>query len=166
MENFTCPYDFHNKFTIELASALIAGLEPRHHPAGSKTIAQRMRADVSEGKLSLVENQADRNEIARWLAESQLKSDYVFDLRRSVSDDQVKASSNSAPEDLPEQLDIANITYRAVSNGYGDNAATFRNRMVDYLKSNYPELSTEAVNRIATVANPDKSPGRKKFSEE
>lgn len=69
------------------------------------------------------------------------------------------------PSDLPEELSIANIAYRAVSNGYGDPAATFRNRLIAYLETEC-QLLPEAVQRISTVANPDKSTGRKKREKE
>ena len=71
-------------------------------------------------------------------------------------------NSDIDPSDLPEELDAANVAFRAVLNGHGEQAATFKNRLIDYLKTNYPHLKMEAVDRIATVANPDKARGRKK----
>lgn len=68
------------------------------------------------------------------------------------------------PSDLPDELDYANQAFRAVINGYGDAGATFKNNVADYLAKTYPSLKPEAVQRIATVANPDRSPGRKKSS--
>lgn len=65
------------------------------------------------------------------------------------------------PSDRPPELDAANMAFRAVTNGYGDQAATFRNRLLTYVREHYPHLKNEAVERIATVANPDKDPGRK-----
>lgn len=70
------------------------------------------------------------------------------------------------PSDLPEELFIANIAFRAVTNGYAATLTTFRNRLIDYVKKTYPNLSKDAVLRIATVANPDKVRGRKKFDRE
>ncbi len=70
------------------------------------------------------------------------------------------------PADLPDELSAANIAFRAVTNGFGDKTATFRNRLVDYLEKNFPSLNSEAVQRLATVANPDKSTGRKRRGEE
>ncbi len=70
------------------------------------------------------------------------------------------------PSDLPEELSIANIAFRAVTNGYGGTLTTVRNRLIDYVKKTYPNLSNDAVLRIATVANPDKVRGRKKFDRE
>ena len=63
------------------------------------------------------------------------------------------------PSDLPAELDAANMAHRAVANGYGDQSKKPRIRLVDYLKKHHPELSREAVQRIATVANPVKTPG-------
>ena len=37
-----------------------------------------------------------------------------------------------------------------------------RNRLIDFLRKNYPDFNSEQVQRIATVANPDKTTGRKK----
>lgn len=70
------------------------------------------------------------------------------------------------PCDLPTELDAANMAFRAVSNGYGDMSATFRNRLVSYLGTNFKNLKNDAIQRIATVANPDKSTGRKKRDSE
>jgi hypothetical protein len=74
----------------------------------------------------------------------------------------VTGESEIDPLDLPSELDCANQAFRAVSNGFGDAAATFKNRLTDYLEKTHTTLTQEAVRRIATVANPDKSPGRQK----
>jgi hypothetical protein len=66
------------------------------------------------------------------------------------------------PQDRPEELDSANMAFQAVTNGFGDPSETFRIRLVDYLKKTFPKFTNDAVQRIATVANPSKSPGRKK----
>ncbi len=99
--------------------------------------------------------------IAAWLKSTRMKSVYRFD---SMQDSEPPATDQSEidPADFPVELQAANIAFRAVSNGFGDPAATFRNRLIEYLKATYPALTSEAVNRIATVANPDKDPGRKK----
>lgn len=76
------------------------------------------------------------------------------------------AESNIDPADLPEELHVANIAFRAVTKGYGDKTSTFKNRLIDYLEKNFIDLKNEAVQRIATVANPDKGRGRKKSSTE
>ena len=70
------------------------------------------------------------------------------------------------PMDLPQELDLANMAFRAVMNGYGDQNATPKNRLIDYLSKIYPHLKLEAIRRIATVANPDKARGRKSPSKE
>ena len=67
------------------------------------------------------------------------------------------------PFDFPEELDTARNAFLAVTNGYGSTGKTFKNRMIDYVKETYPNLSESAVSRITTVANPDKATGRKKF---
>ena len=70
------------------------------------------------------------------------------------------------PSDSPPELDAANMAFRAVSNGYGNQSATVRNRLIEYLEKHYPSFKGEQVQRIATVANPDKSTGRKKIGKE
>ena len=82
---------------------------------------------------------------------------------RSAS--QVKSSEVEKidPLDLPAELDAANMAFRAVTNGYGDTTTTPKNRLTNYLQKHYPAFKPEQVNRIATVANPDKSTGRKKL---
>lgn len=74
--------------------------------------------------------------------------------------------SNFDPLDFPEELDAARIAFSVVKSGNGGTGTTFKNRLIDYVKKNYPNLSKGAVSRIATVANPDKKPGRKKFDKE
>lgn len=66
------------------------------------------------------------------------------------------------PSDLPEELDVANMAFRAVMKGYGDQGNTFRIRLIAYVKEHHPYMDTTKVERIATIANPDKSPGRMK----
>ena len=68
------------------------------------------------------------------------------------------------PADLPDELHAANIAFRAVTNGHGDPGATFRNRLIGYLKTSFPDLNNETVQRIATVANPNKVREAKKAS--
>jgi hypothetical protein len=69
------------------------------------------------------------------------------------------------PSDRSEQLDIANMADRAVCNGYGDPSKRFKRRLLDWLDEFHPELSKEARDRIATIANRDKEPGRTKAKE-
>jgi len=70
------------------------------------------------------------------------------------------------PSDLPPELDAAMLAFRAVSNGFGDAKATFRNRLIDYIQTTYPTFKAEQVQRIATVANADPTPGRKRRDQE
>ncbi len=93
------------------------------------------------------------------------------DLDTFITDSSVNISNNEGvsstnydvdPCDLPQELDAGNMAFRAVTNGYGDQSATTRNRLIDYLKKHYPDFKEGQVERIATVANPDKSTGRKK----
>lgn len=79
-----------------------------------------------------------------------------------VHEFQNEASLELDPQDRPEELDSANMAFQAVTNGYGDQSETFRIRLVDYLKKTFPKFTNDAVQRIATVANPSKTPGRKK----
>jgi hypothetical protein len=84
----------------------------------------------------------------------------------SIHEDVHSADSEVDPSDLPPELDAANMAFRAVTNGYGDPTVTPRNRLVDYLEKNYPDFKAEQVQRIATVANPDKTTGRKKIGKQ
>ena len=80
----------------------------------------------------------------------------------AVADINASNSQKFDPLDLPAELDGANMAFKAVLNGYGDQFATQRNRLIEYLQANYSMFKPEQVSRIATVANPDISPGRKK----
>jgi hypothetical protein len=66
------------------------------------------------------------------------------------------------PLDLPIELDAANVAYRVVQKGFGDQDATFKKRVVDYLQTNYPQMAPEALKRISTLVNPQKQAGRRK----
>ncbi len=90
-----------------------------------------------------------------WLAEAQSDSALASEQQNTLD-----------PSDLPKELDAANMAYRAVLNGHGSEADSFKNRLIDYLKTRYPHFTNDAVLRIATVANPDKAPGRKKQNRE
>jgi hypothetical protein len=81
-------------------------------------------------------------------------------------DNEGVAGDNFDPADLPDELYMANVAFRAVTNGYGEQSDTFRNRLISYLKLTYPNLKNDPLQRIATVANPDKSTGRKRRSPE
>lgn len=112
-----------------------------------------------------------REDIRSWLENSGLSTSSKYDFGRGLavkSVDELRASNapDIDPTDLPEELDAANMAFRAVATGYGDQSATQRNRLVDYLKTHYSAFKSEQVERIATVANPDKSTGRKKRGSE
>ncbi len=109
-----------------------------------------------------------RTEVIRWLTATGMKSVYQFDLRQHLAESPTIAQTDPDidPADLPIELDAANMAYRAVLNGYGNQSDTFKNRLIDYLQTTYTDLKTEAVQRIATVANPDKATGRKRLSKE
>ena len=108
----------------------------------------------------------ERAEISRWLKAIDLQSVYQFDLVASSADGAIQSNEEIDPSDLPPELDAANMAYRAITKGYGDQSATARNRLIDFLKKNYPGFKAEQVLRIATVANPDKTTGRKKGGKE
>ena len=65
------------------------------------------------------------------------------------------------PSDMPCELDAANMAYRAVFKGYGK-SDTFKNKLIEYLNKEHPGFKKTQVARIATIANPDKTTGRKK----
>jgi len=113
----------------------------------------------------------ERAELVRWLSVVKLHSSYRFDLSHldvgeSLTGTKAIEDDGIDPSDLPPELDAANTAFRAITKGYGDQAATPRNRIVDFLRKNYPDLNSEQVQRIATVANPDKTTGRKKSGKE
>lgn len=116
-----------------------------------------------------------RAKIVLWIAAAGVNSVYRFDKKMQPPTDEGSKSQPPAdldstsqtisyidPAELPEELDAANIAYRAVLNGFGETTGTFKTRLVYFLKLNYPKFKSETVERIAMVANPDKSPGRRK----
>lgn len=104
-----------------------------------------------------------REELSRWIADNNLVSKYEFTQKQytKVIDDQ-PIYTEIDPSELPLELDIANVAFRAIFNGYGDKSDTFKKRLLDYLQNYHPHLTQEAIQRIATVANHDKTVGRKK----
>ena len=119
---------------------------------------------VFNQRLTQFDNQEfARHSISEWLISIAMEPVYRFDRSQPVklSSD---LESGIDPADLPEELQAANIAFRAITNGYGEGTATFKNRLIGYLEKNFVDLSSEAVQRIATVANPDKMRGRKKVS--
>lgn len=128
---------------------------------GSETPLSEWLADRQQPRF---ENQEfDRTTIVKWLKDIGMVSAYQFDLAKTIEADS-SAINEIDPADYPDELHAANIAFRAVTNGYGDQSATIKNRLIDYLEMNFPALGGEAVQRIATVANPDKGRGRKKGS--
>ena len=110
------------------------------------------------------ENQVfDRTAIVEWLKAIEMKSAYRFDLSR-IDAPTIPEADKIDPADLPEELHAANIAFRAVTLGFGNPSATVRNRLIEYLKEHFKDFGDEAVQRIATVANPDKAPGRRKIT--
>jgi hypothetical protein len=117
----------------------------------------------SDKRQTRFENQVfDRRVIAKWLKATGLPSVYQFERSGSGTEPLKTAAAETDldPSDLPPELDAAMLAFRAVTNGYGK-AATFRNKLIEYLEEHYPSFGPEAVTRIATVANPDKTTGRK-----
>lgn len=104
----------------------------------------------------------ERAEISRWLKATGLQSAYQFDLTGTPIERGIQSNEEIDPSDLPPELDAANMAHRAITKGYGDQSDTARNRLIAYLQSTYPDFNSEQVQRIATVANPDKTRGRKK----
>ena len=123
-----------------------------HHLKNGFGIQKRRQFDDQE---------FERSSIARWLIQIEMKSIYQFGHKLSnILDEATK--TNIDPADPSDELSAANIAFRAVTNGHGDPNATFRNRLIGYLETNFNDLSTDAVKRIATVANADKTHGRQK----
>ena len=159
-------------------SCLCCGIEPgasrEMHIQEINEATEKIRRGVLSGELKLIcpldASQGDRlyghdrffrvSNAARWA--TRMFSSFPIVSKSTESD----AINEIDPSDLPFELDAANMAFRAVSNGYGDQAATPRNRLVKYLESHYSHFTKEQVLRIATVANPDKSPGRKKSYQE
>ena len=102
-----------------------------------------------------------RGTVAKWLEAIGVSSKYQFDRKVEMSV-LLKQSDDLDPGDFPHELDVANISFKAVLNGYGNQGETFKNRLKDYLRASFPDLKNSEVERIATVANPDKERGRQK----
>lgn len=98
----------------------------------------------------------------KWLMELNSENDYAFQMTHFFA--KTELQNDIDPSDMPDELHTANIAFRAVKNGFGNASATFRNRLIQYLEITFKDLNSEAVQRIATVANPDKSTGRKRQS--
>lgn len=157
-------YDFQEFFTMEEASALIAGVGSRHHPKGVPQIVKRMRDDVERGRLTVVGGVIARDELASWIAAAGLSSEYSFGSPPDHGDQSIVGAI--ALCGLPVELRAAIMAHQAVLNGFGDKATTPRIRLIEYLKKHYPAFKKGQVSRVATVANPDKTTGRKKNNKE
>ena len=134
---------------------------------------QKFEASLTEwlgprGENDFNDQTFDRQSIARWLAATGMKSVYQFDRVNCSPTTPVVSEPDSDidPTELPPELDAANVAFRAITKGYGDPKATARNRLIDYLETAFPSFKPEQVQRIATVANPDKTTGRKKIGKE
>ena len=153
--------EFKEPLRIELLSVTLHDMHRRSWLFGEETPLSDWLADKRRIKF---ENQEfERYSITRWLTQIGMRSAYQFDRKQPTKPD-AALETDIDPADLPDELHAANIAFRAVTNGQGDPMATFKNRLIGYLEMNFPDLSNDAVQRIATVANPDKKTGRKKSS--
>jgi hypothetical protein len=185
-------WDFSLEFRYWEAASLMAGIDPcnyKLHRAKIDPIARRLEWDsmksfakgprwVRESPTDLecckperTEPMFERSEIVRWLGATGLPSVYCFELSGAHADQSPRLTDATDtdlidPSDLPPELDAANLAYRAITNGFGDQSATRRNRLIQFLESTYPDFKPEQIQRIATVANPDKTTGRKKLDRE
>lgn len=118
-------------------------------------------------RINWQEKQALEIEAVRGLTVAKLEAEAEFSARNTAPPSTTlpptvaPTTPDIDPADLPEELSIANIAFRAVTNGYGNPDDTFRNRLIEYLKLTYPKFLQSEIERIATVANPDKARGRK-----
>lgn len=132
----------------------------------SKEILWRWSLEVEELRLAVDgDGRAPRDRVTARLQALQSRA-YELKTGSKLAPLGCAESCDIDPADIPEELHMANLAFRAVTNGYGDATATFRNRVVSYLKETYPSLLNEQLERIATVANPDKAPGRKSQKKE
>ena len=130
---------------------------------------------LCDDKESGVETQRfGRQVLADWLLAIGMPSKYSFVPIKQTSHASAQNELQSVvgscmseidPSDLPPELDAANMAFRAVMRGYGQSASK-RNCLIEYLQAHYSHFKTEQVQRIATVANPDKTTGRKKRDKE
>jgi hypothetical protein len=108
------------------------------------------------------ENQKfSRKELARWLSVIGMTSVYEFDRAGAGATNDPVSESEIDPSDYPDELSAANIAFRAITNGYGNQSKPPRARLEDFLRERYPAFGPTRIDRIATVANPDKTTGRK-----
>ena len=153
-----------NPQVTPLASVKLSALHRRCVLYGEETPLSDWFEDRRHSKF---ENQEfSRNDIANWLDAIGMSSRYAF-RSAGVKDDAIaQAELELDPLDLPPELDAANMAYRAYTNKYGSSTATPKQWLIEYLEVHYPDFKPEQVQRIAIVANPDRSPGRKRSGKE
>lgn len=145
-----------------------AGIESAYRFVDEQTIVVKPRAVCRDESEARAKNLAYRSALIEDLS-NDLKQSEASDGPLSLRHQNSSVTLSKVeidPSDLPLELDAANMALRAVTNGYGDPSATKRNRLVEYLRQHYPDFKLEQVQRIATVANPDKSTGRKNSGRE
>ena len=150
--------------TKKVRLSIVGGVLPIYDPAAF------LRIDLSQIPVNVSDCLVRVDDLASWLRTEGIEIGHVITTDTNtdsptnghVQTEESKGLNKDVdPLDLPEELDAANMAFRAVLNGYGEQTATFKNRLIEYLKANYSHLKTEAIDRIATVANPDKARGRK-----
>jgi hypothetical protein len=153
--------------TVTSARGCLSSVQLAVQSSGVKPTNDNLFIALVAAQLHKFDDQVfSRAQLRDWLAANEMESIYDFEEpAQRVATTAVEpppAEADIDPSDLPEELQAANIAYRAVHNGYGD-GMTFKARLVQYLEANF-SFSDEAVQRIATVANPDKAAGRRKRS--
>ena len=71
------------------------------------------------------------------------------------------AAIDAPSSDYPLEMNAAMIAFNAVKNGYGTQNS-FKKNLEEYLREKFSELGVTFIDRASTIANPDKSTGRKK----
>jgi hypothetical protein len=149
----------HNLHSVEL----LRQLERR---ASHGEVAVFSRSHPNSRAISIKEQKFSRHEISLWLDATGFKSKYPFKLDSSQPALVAPSLPELDPSDLPRELDAANMAFRAYTNQYGASTATPKQWLLEWLQKSYPDFKWEQIQRIATVANPDKSTGRKKIAKE
>lgn len=151
------------------ARRLVAGIDPDkswEYPFGLDEATDEaffMEVERHKGKNFLLSMMEDRQE---WTPKKWLEFCDEIDvpvhapLRDAILNQTADRGSDIDPADWPDELFAAMTAFRAVTNGYGNSSDTFKNRLTEFLASNFKHLSKEAIGRISTVANIDKSRGR------
>lgn len=101
---------------------------------------------------------------AKWSYDLTIKGQWLKKIEDGFLENEEKIF-DADREDYPYELDIAIIAWRAVAmHGQGE-GNTPKQRLEDWIKRNYKNLSSEQIGRIATVCNWDKGRGRKNNKE-